>query len=73
MNTFEEYLKPEIEMWIENYKDNLEYEDYTEEMLDKIDVDAVATRIADNDYITEFINNCIIDELNKDLEKMMEE
>lgn len=52
--SFEDYLKPEIEMWIENYRDDVELEEYTNEMLDKIDVDEIATKIADNEYITEF-------------------
>lgn len=77
MNTFGDYLKPEIEMWIDNYREELEdYPDdvdYTAEMLDKIDLDEVATKIADNEYITEFLNNCIRDEIDNVLREMESE
>lgn len=77
MNTFEDYLKPEIEMWIDNYREELEdYPDdvsYTAAMLDKIDLDEVATKIADNEYITEFLNNCIRDEIDNFLREMESE
>lgn len=76
-NSFEDYLKPEIEMWIDNYREELEdYPDdvsYTAAMLDKIDLDEVATKIADNEYITEFLNNCIRDEIDNFLREMESE